>query len=165
MEGLLAIGTAPKPHESTWFEHYLTTVQPRPVELGRTTLWREACLWLSGRRYWTNTRPNRGSETSYEDFLLWSNADSIQGFCLPLQFDRPSRGETMDLGQPRRRKISAANLRARSCAWKCVGRPTKWIDFVSRSHITHMTVWPNDWGRFVIKSMDKSSQTLQGVGQ
>ena len=45
-----------------------------------------------------------------------------------------------------------------------MGRAMKWTDLDSLSQTTHMTVWPKDEGKWVIKSMVNSSQSLAGIG-
>jgi len=50
-------------------------------------------------------------------------------------------------------------------AVKLVGKATKWAYFVKRSQTTHMTVCPTEEGKWVIKSMDKSSHTCAGIGK
>jgi len=70
----------------------------------------------------------------------------------------------IDFGTPCNLQISIEKRLANWVALKEVGRAMKWADLDSLSQTTHMTVWPKDEGKWVIKFVVNSSQSLAGMG-
>lgn len=57
------------------------------------------------------------------------------------------------------------NRVAKVAAPKLVGKAIKWAVLERRSTMTHMTVFPVDRGKWVIKSIVMSCQTVDGIGR
>lgn len=75
-----------------------------------------------------------------------------------------SRSEIIVFGMPCKRQISTEKRLARSSAVNLDGNAMKWTYFVNLSQMTHITVWPNEFGKWVMKSMVSSSHTWDGMG-
>jgi len=82
-----------------------------------------------------------------------------------LHVNQVSRSETIDSGSPWRRQISFTNVKASSLICSSVHRGMKCAILENLSTITHIFVYPSDFGNPTIKSMDIAVQGLIGTSK
>lgn len=69
----------------------------------------------------------------------------------------------IDFGKSWSLQISVENLRVKSLAENLVGKARKCTNFDSWSQMNQKTVWAKEFGRCVMKSIVRSSQSCAGI--